>query len=60
MHAVHELPPITTTTRDFDRLEERMVDIFARGLAGDGCGWAPHALDSSGWRSDLKVATITT
>ncbi len=39
------------STRDFDRLEARLVDIFALGLAGQGCGWAPHGLDSGGWRT---------
>lgn len=39
------------STRDFDRLEARMTDIFARGLAGRGRGWDPHPLASSGWRS---------
>jgi AcrR family transcriptional regulator len=39
------------STRDFARLEERMFDIFARGLAGDGRGWEPRPLDSATWRS---------
>jgi AcrR family transcriptional regulator len=39
------------STRDFDRLEARMFDIFARGLAGPGRGWEPRALDGGGWRS---------
>jgi len=38
------------STRDFDRLEARMFDIFARGLAGAGRGWEPLSLDSGGWR----------
>jgi AcrR family transcriptional regulator len=39
------------STRDFDRLEARMFDIFARGLAGPGQGWMPRSLDQRGWRS---------
>jgi len=40
------------STRDFDRLEARMFDIFARGLAGDGCGWDTETLDNGAWRAD--------
>jgi AcrR family transcriptional regulator len=39
------------STRDFDRLEARMFDILARGLAGGGCGWAPREFAGSAWRS---------
>ena len=53
------------STRDFDRLEARMVDIFSRGLAGQGRGWQPHALANSNWRSEdegadafLRSATV--
>jgi hypothetical protein len=35
------------STRDFGRLEARMFDIFARGLAGAGQGWAPQASASA-------------
>ncbi|PXW63639.1 GreA/GreB family elongation factor [Methylobacterium sp. B4] len=31
MHAVHELPPITVTTRDFDRLVALSLDAHLRG-----------------------------
>ncbi len=31
MHAVHELPPITITTRDFDRLVVFGLDAYLRG-----------------------------
>jgi AcrR family transcriptional regulator len=53
------------STRDFDRLEARMVDIFSRGLAGQGCDWQPHALANNDWRSEdegadafLRSATV--
>jgi AcrR family transcriptional regulator len=39
------------STRDFDRLEARIFDIFARGLAGAGQEWNPQRLDQRGWRS---------
>ena len=39
------------STRDFDRLEARMFDILASGLAGPGRGWEPRSLDQRGWRS---------
>lgn len=39
------------STRDFERLEARMFDIFARGLAGPGQSWTPRSLTNSGWRS---------
>ncbi len=39
------------STRDFDRLEARMFDIFARGLAGAGHDWEPRPLGSDGWRA---------
>ena len=39
------------STRDFDRLEARMFDIFARGLAGAGRRLEPAPLDNGGWRS---------
>lgn len=39
------------STRDFGRLEAQMVDVFARGLAGEGRGWHPHRLANRGWRS---------
>ena len=31
MHAVHELPPVTVTTRDFDRLVVFGLDAYLRG-----------------------------
>ena len=31
MHVVHELPPITVTTRDFDRLVAFGLDAYLRG-----------------------------
>lgn len=31
MHVVHELPPITVTTRDFDRLVTFGLDAYLRG-----------------------------
>lgn len=40
------------STRDFDRLEARMFDIFAHGLAGQGQEWRPRALASQAWRTD--------
>jgi len=40
------------STRDFDRLEARMFDIFARGLAAEGRGWDPRTLDHRGWRHE--------
>ncbi|WP_188643860.1 TetR/AcrR family transcriptional regulator [Tsuneonella deserti] len=48
------------STRDFDRLEARMFDIFARGLAGDGKGWQPRPLESEGWRSPEVSSAETT
>jgi AcrR family transcriptional regulator len=39
------------STRDFDRLEARMVDIFARGLAGAGQEWQPKSFAARNWRS---------
>lgn len=47
------------STRDFVRLEARMFDIFARGLAGEGRDWQPMQLDSSKWRSDEDGADDT-
>ncbi|TCJ37093.1 TetR/AcrR family transcriptional regulator [Parafrankia sp. BMG5.11] len=38
------------STHDFDRLEARMFDIFARGLAGEGQGWSPQTLANESWR----------
>lgn len=42
---------IRYSVRDFDRLEERIFDIFARGLAAEPGRWMPVPLDSSGWRT---------
>lgn len=38
---------------DFARLEARMFDILAHGLAGTGRGWDPQPLDNRNWRTDL-------
>jgi AcrR family transcriptional regulator len=43
------------STRDFDRLEARMFDIFAQGLAGSGQGWRPRSLPSDDWRSETDA-----
>jgi AcrR family transcriptional regulator len=40
------------SARDFDRLEARMFDILARGLAGKERGWEPKPLPSDGWRGE--------
>lgn len=40
------------STRDFDRLEARMFDVFAYGLAAKPGEWAPLSLDNATWRSD--------
>ncbi|MXO74281.1 TetR family transcriptional regulator [Altererythrobacter aerius] len=40
------------STRDFDRLEERIFDVLAHGLAGTGQGWAPRPLDNRAWRGE--------
>ncbi len=37
---------------DFERLEERMFDIFANGLAAQPGDWSPLTLDNEAWRSD--------
>jgi AcrR family transcriptional regulator len=37
--------------RDFDRLEERMFDIFANGLAARPGDWSPMPLVNDAWRS---------
>ena len=37
--------------RDFDRLEERMFDIFANGLAARPGDWSPLPLVNDAWRS---------
>ena len=42
---------IRYSLRDFERLEARMFDIFARGLAADQGRWKPLALDNSAWRT---------
>lgn len=39
------------STRDFARLEGRIFDIFARGLAAEPGEWAPLPLANAGWRS---------
>lgn len=39
------------STDDFDRLEARMFDIFARGLAAGDKPWAPLALANRAWRT---------
>ena len=33
MHAVHNFPPITVTTRDFDRLVPFGLDAYLRGVS---------------------------
>ncbi len=39
------------STRDFGRLEARIFDIFASGLAGAAQGWQPRILDNRAWRA---------
>lgn len=39
------------STRDFDRLEARMFDVFANGLAARAGEWAPRPLDAAAWRT---------
>lgn len=39
------------SVRDFARLEARMFDIFANGLAARQGEWAPQSLASAGWRT---------
>lgn len=39
------------STRDFDRLEARMFDIFARGLAAGEEPWTPLPLANRAWRT---------
>ncbi len=39
------------SARDFDRLEARMFDILAYGLASQAHGWSPQPLDNRGWRA---------
>ncbi|MFX7090604.1 hypothetical protein ABTH94_20970, partial [Acinetobacter baumannii] len=29
----------------FDRVEARLMELFARGIAGDGASWAPERID---------------
>ncbi len=38
--------------RDFERLEDRIFDILANGLAKQSGDWSPIALDHAGWRSN--------
>ena len=38
------------SVRDFARLEDRMFDIFARGLAAEQGDWSPLPLESGPWR----------
>ncbi|MGN3975515.1 TetR/AcrR family transcriptional regulator [Tsuneonella sp. SYSU-LHT278] len=46
--------------RDFDRLEDRMFDIFAQGLAARPGDWSPLPLANEAWRSkadgDAEIA----
>jgi AcrR family transcriptional regulator len=57
------------SARDFDRLEERLCDLFERGLAAGAQRWAPRAL-AGDWRTGpqgagaaadefLRSATVT-
>lgn len=39
------------SARDFDRLEARLFDIFANGLAANRGAWAPLALPGRAWRT---------
>ena len=39
------------STRDFDRLEARLFDIFANGLAAGGDPWSPKPLVGREWRT---------
>jgi AcrR family transcriptional regulator len=39
------------SARDFDRLEARLFDIFANGLAVGSEPWAPVALPAGAWRT---------
>lgn len=39
------------SVRDFDRLEQRVFDIFARGLAARPGDWSPLVLGNHAWRS---------
>jgi AcrR family transcriptional regulator len=39
------------SVRDFDRLEKRMFDIFARGLAARPGDWNPQLLSGGAWRT---------
>lgn len=39
------------STKDFDRLEARMFDVFAHGLAGGAEPWAPLPLENAAWRT---------
>ena len=39
------------SVRDFARLEERIFDVFAKGLAARSGDWEPSALENAGWRT---------
>ncbi|MFA9200283.1 MAG: TetR/AcrR family transcriptional regulator [Cypionkella sp.] len=40
------------STKDFDRLEARIFDVLAHGLAAQPGEWGPLPLDSADWRSE--------
>lgn len=44
------------SARDFDRLEARMFDILAYGLAGGAPRWEPQPLENGEWRTTDEAA----
>src|SRR5690554_23793 len=41
---------------DFDRVQERLFDVLAYGVAAPGSDWNPQTLDGELWRTDIGEA----